>query len=132
LDDGLRDADVVSLHVPLTNATRHLIGAPQLALLPPGAIVVNTARGGLIDEAALLASVRNGHLRGAGLDTFEVEPLPADSPLLLERRIVLSPHSAALTEEALIAMGRTTVANALAGIDGTLDRALVANPAVLS
>ena len=132
LDDGLRGADVVSLHVPLTAATRHLIGARELALLPPGAIVVNTSRGGLVDEAALLASIRNGHLHGAGLDTFETEPLAADSPLLGERRIVLSPHSAALTEQALIAMGLATVANALAGIDGTLDRDLVVNPQVLS
>ncbi|MGI9052289.1 MAG: hydroxyacid dehydrogenase [Ilumatobacteraceae bacterium] len=131
LDDGLRDADVVSLHVPLTAATRHLIGARELALLPRGAIIVNTGRGGLIDEAALLASVRSGHLHGAGLDTFETEPLPAHSPLLRERRIVLSPHSAALTEQALIAMGRTTIANALAGIDGTLDPDLVVNPQVL-
>lgn len=131
LEDGLRHADVVTLHVPLTDATRHLIGARQLALLPPGAIVVNTGRGGLVDEKALLASIRRGHLHGAGLDTFETEPLPADSPLLAERRIVLSPHSAALTEEALVAMGLATVANALAGIDGTLDPELVVNPQVL-
>jgi D-3-phosphoglycerate dehydrogenase len=132
LDDGLQAADVVSLHVPLTDATRHLIGARQLALLPPGAIVVNTGRGGLVDEAALLANIRSGHLHGAGLDTFETEPLPADSPLVDERRIVLSPHSAALTEQAMIAMGLATVANALAGIDGTLNRDVVVNPQVLS
>ena len=131
LDDGLRIADIVSLHVPLTEQTRHLIGARELALLRPGAILVNTARGGLVDEQALLAAVRAGHLHGAGLDTFETEPLASDSPLLAERRIVLSPHSAALTEEALIAMGLATVANALAGIDGTLDPALVVNPQVL-
>ena len=131
LDTGLRMADVVSLHVPLTEQSRHLIGARELALLRPGAILVNTARGGLVDEQALLAAVRDGRLHGAGLDTFETEPLPPDSPLLAERRIVLSPHSAALTEEALIAMGLATVANALAGIDGTLDPAMVVNPQVL-
>jgi len=131
LDDALRSANVVSLHVPLTPATRHLLGARELALLPPGAIVVNASRGGLVDETALLERLRGGHLHGAGLDTFETEPLPLDSPLLAERRIVLSPHSAALTEEALVAMGLATVANALAGIDGTLDRDVVVNPEVL-
>jgi D-3-phosphoglycerate dehydrogenase len=95
LADALPDADVVSLHVPLTDETRHMLGANELARLPEGAIVVNASRGGLVDEAALLAAVRSGHIHGAGLDTFEHEPLAADSPLLSERRIVLSPHSAA-------------------------------------
>lgn len=132
LDAALPQADVLSLHVPLTDETRNMIGARQLALMPEGSILVNTSRGGLVDEAALLESVRSGHLHGAGLDTFAVEPLPADSPLLGELRIVLSPHSAALTEQALIAMGVTTVRNALAGLDGTLDPALVVNPSTLA
>lgn len=131
LDEGLAGADVVSLHVPLTDETRGLIGARELAKLPRGAIVVNASRGGLLDEDALLASVRSGHLHGAGLDTFAVEPLPAGSPLLGEPRIVLSPHSAALTEGSLIAMGVATVRNALAALDGTLDPDLVVNPSVL-
>lgn len=131
LDDGLTDADIVSLHVPLTPSTRGLIGAAELARLPRGAIIVNASRGGLVDEKALVSAIRSGHLHGAGLDTFETEPLPADSPLLAERRIVLSPHSAALTEESLAAMGVATVRNALAGLDGNLDPALVVNPAVL-
>jgi len=131
LDAALRSAHAVSLHVPLTPATHHLLGARELALLPPGAIVVNASRGGLVDETALLERLRDGHLHGAGLDTFETEPLPPGSPLLSERRIALSPHSAALTEEALVAMGLATVANALAGIDGTLDRGVVVNPEVL-
>lgn len=131
LDEGLRQADVVSLHVPLTDETRGLLGARELALLPRGAIVVNASRGGLLDEDALLAAIRSGHLHGAGLDTFATEPLPAHSPLISEHRIVLSPHSAALTEESLVAMGVATVRNALAGLDGTLDPALVVNPSVL-
>ena len=130
LDTALSGADVVSLHVPLTDETRNLIGERQLALMPPGSILVNASRGGLVDEAALVASVRSGHLHGAGLDTFAVEPLPAASPLLSERRIVLSPHSAALTEQALLAMGVTTVANALAALDGTFNLELVVNPSV--
>ena len=131
LEDGLRVADIVSLHVPLSDETRRLLGARELAMLPRGAIVVNASRGGLLDEDALLAAVRSGHLHGAGLDTFATEPLPAGSPLVAEPRIVLSPHSAALTEGSLIAMGVATVRNALAGLDGTLDPALVVNPAVL-
>lgn len=132
LDAALRDADVVSLHLPLTDETRGLIGARELDLMPPGSILVNAARGGLVDEVALLDAVRSRHLYGAGIDTFAVEPLSSDSPLLTERRIVLSPHAAALTEEAMVAMGVATVNNALAGIDGTLDPALVVNPSVLA
>jgi D-3-phosphoglycerate dehydrogenase len=129
---ALPRADVISLHVPLTGETRGLIGEAELAAMPKGAILVNASRGGVVDEAALLASVRSGHLHGAGLDTFALEPLPADSPLLAERRIVLSPHAAALTEESMIAMGRATIENALAALDGTLDPSVVVNPSVLT
>jgi D-3-phosphoglycerate dehydrogenase len=131
LEGALPRADVVSLHVPLTDETRNMIGARELALMPTGSILVNASRGGLVDEVSLLESVQSGHLRGAGLDTFAVEPVPGDSPLLAEPRIVLSPHSAALTEQALIAMGVTTVRNALAGLDGSLDLELVVNPSAL-
>jgi D-3-phosphoglycerate dehydrogenase len=132
LADGLRSADVLSLHVPLGKDTRDLIGPRELALLPAGAIVVNTARGGILDEDALLGAVSSGKIRAAGLDTFAVEPLPEDHPLLSEPRIVLSPHSAALTEESLLAMGLATARNALAGLNGTLDPELVVNRSVLT
>jgi D-3-phosphoglycerate dehydrogenase len=132
LNDGLAAADVLSLHVPLGSDTRDLIGTRELALLPPGAIVINTARGGIVDEDALLAAIRSGRVRAAGLDTFAVEPLPPDHPLLEEKRAVLSPHSAALTEESLVAMGLATARNALAGLDGTLDPLLVVNRAALT
>jgi D-3-phosphoglycerate dehydrogenase len=132
LDQALPVADVLSLHLPLSEATHNLIGARELAMMPAGSILVNASRGGLVDEAALIDAVRSGHLHGAGLDTFAVEPLPVDSPLMAEPRIVLSPHSAALTEQALIAMGITTVRNALAGLDGTIDPALVVNESVLT
>jgi D-3-phosphoglycerate dehydrogenase len=132
LADALPAADILTLHVPLTDGTRHMIGAKELALLPAGAILVNASRGGLVDEDALVASIRSGRLRGAGLDTFETEPLPTNSPLLAERRIVLSPHSAALTEESLLAMGMMTVRNVLAAFDDTLDPRLVVNHAMLA
>ena len=131
LDEALTQADAVSLHVPLTDETRGILGERQLALLPQGAIVVNASRGGLIDEAALVRAISSGDLHGAGIDTFQIEPLPPQSPLVAEKRIVLSPHSAALTEDALIAMGVKTVGNVLAALDGTLDPELVVNKEVL-
>ena len=131
LDEGLVGADVLTVHVPLGPSTRNLIGAREFALLPPRAIVLNTARGGILDEAALVDALDTGHLWAAGLDTFDEEPLPADSPLARHDRTVLSPHSAALTEESLIAMGVMTARNALAGLDRALDPSLVVNPSVL-
>jgi D-3-phosphoglycerate dehydrogenase / 2-oxoglutarate reductase len=131
LETGLREANVVTLHTPLTEETRGILGAHELSLLPKGAIVVNASRGGVIDEAALLAAVKSRHLHGAGLDTFEPEPLPADSPLFAEPRIVLSPHAAAMTETSLSAMAVMTARNALAGLDGILDPDLVVNRSVL-
>lgn len=100
----LAAADHLSLHVPLTPGTRGLIGAPELAALPAGAVVVNTSRGGILDEEALLASVRAGHLAGAGLDVTTVEPLPQDHPLRAEPAVVITPHTGAQTEEALYRM----------------------------
>ncbi|MCP4385120.1 MAG: hydroxyacid dehydrogenase [Hyphomicrobiales bacterium] len=127
LDDGLRRADIVSLHVPLTPETRRILGARELALLPERAIVINASRGGLLDETALAEAIASGALHGAGLDTFEAEPLPVTSPLIANKRIILSPHSAALTEETLMAMGVKTVENVLDGLDGRLDPELVVN-----
>ncbi|MFG2736571.1 NAD(P)-dependent oxidoreductase [Streptomyces harbinensis] len=97
----LAATDHLSLHVPLTPGTRGLIGAAELAALPAGAVVVNTSRGGILDEEALLAAVRGGHLAGAGLDVTTVEPLPADHPLRAEPTVVITPHTGAQTEEAL-------------------------------
>ena len=131
LESALREANVVTLHVPLTDETQRMLGEHELSLLPKGAIVVNASRGGLVDEDALLAAVKSRHLHGSGLDTFEMEPLPSDSPLLSEPRIVLSPHSAAMTETSLVAMSVVTAKNALAGLDGTLDPELVVNRSVL-
>jgi D-3-phosphoglycerate dehydrogenase / 2-oxoglutarate reductase len=131
LQSALPEANVVTLHTPLTNETKGMLGERELSLLPKGAIVVNASRGGVVEEAALLAAVKSGHLHGAGLDTFDVEPLPADSPFCSEPRIVLSPHTAAMTETSLAAMSMMTAKNALAGVDGTLDPELVVNRAVL-
>ena len=100
LDQVLARADVLSLHVPLTETTAGLIGAAQLAAMKRGAIVVNAARGGVIDEAALAEAVRSGHLAGAALDVFAEEPAPADHPLRSVDHVVLTPHLGAATQEA--------------------------------
>jgi (S)-sulfolactate dehydrogenase len=99
LDELLREADVVSLHVPLTPKTRHLIDAGRLALMKPGAVLVNTARGGIVEEAALASMLRAGRLAGAALDVFEMEPLQAASPLAGCPNLLLTPHIAGVTRE---------------------------------
>lgn len=99
LEELLRGAQVLSLHVPLTAATRGLIGAPQLALLPPGALLINTARGPLIDEAAVLAALDRGHLRGAGIDVWAREPIEAGNALFNHPHVIATPHMAAYTDE---------------------------------
>lgn len=131
LEALLQEGDVVSLHLPLTPATRGLFGREALARMKPGAILVNAARGGLVDEGALVEALDAGRLYGAGLDVFEREPLPADDPLALREDVVLSPHNAALTAECLVEMGLATVRNVLAAFDGVLDPALVVNREVL-
>ena len=98
-------SDVLSLHVPLLPTTRHLIGAVELAALPRGAVVLNTARGGLVDEAALLQALEAGHLAGAGLDVFEEEPPPGDHPLRRHPRVICTPHVAGVTDGSLVNMG---------------------------
>lgn len=97
LPELLARSDIVSLHVPLDRGTRHMIDAEALAAMKDGAVLVNTARGGLVDEPALVEALRTGRLRAAGLDTFEQEPTPADNPLLLLDSVVVMPHVAWLT-----------------------------------
>ncbi len=93
------EADAVTLHVPLTEATRGLVSAACLAGMKPGAVLVNTSRGGVVDETALAAALRAGRLGGAALDVFEVEPLPPGSPLAGVPNLLLTPHIAGLTQE---------------------------------
>ncbi|WP_395993506.1 NAD(P)-dependent oxidoreductase [Actinomadura sp. 9N215] len=99
LNDLLRSSEIISIHVPLTDETRHLLNAERLALLPNGAIVVNTARGPVIDEKALTTALQTQHLSGAGLDVFETEPVNTANPLLALENVVVMPHVAWLTHE---------------------------------
>jgi (S)-sulfolactate dehydrogenase len=101
LDALLATADVVSLHVPLTPGTRHLIDAPRIAAMKPGAILINAARGGVVDEAAVAAALRAGHLGGAALDVFETEPLTAGAAAVFAGvpNLILTPHIAGVTVE---------------------------------
>ena len=101
LDALLAQADIVSLHLPLTAETQGLIGSAAIGRMKPGAILVNTARGGLVDEPALLQGMRSGHIAAAGLDVFASEPVKTDNALLELRNVVVMPHAAWLTPETL-------------------------------
>lgn len=114
----LAGSQVLSLHVPLTAQTRNLIKAEQLALLPRGALLINTARGEVVDEAALVQALASGQLFAAGLDTMAIEPLPADSPLRGLDNLVLTPHVGGSTPAALAAMAAGAARNVLGFLQG--------------
>jgi len=120
LDDLLRRSDVVSLHGILTPETRHLIGARELGLMKPSAILVNTARGELVDEAALVLALREGRLAGAGLDVLEVEPPDPANPLLGLANVIVTPHGLGLTDEAFDRCAVLTEEAVLSVLDGQL------------
>lgn len=104
LEEVLKASDYVSVHVPLLPTTRGMIGKEQLAMMKSGAILINTARGAIVDEAALLEALQSGHLTGAGLDVFAVEPASEENPLFQLDNVVITPHMAAHTDDALKAM----------------------------
>lgn len=132
LHDALPQADFVSLHCPLQADTRNLIGARELALMKPTAFLINCARGGIVDEAALLAALEAGRIKGAGLDVQATEPPAPDDPLLESDRIILTPHSAATTSEGVVRMATTVAQNVLDYFDGRLPAAHIFNPEALS
>jgi phosphoglycerate dehydrogenase-like enzyme len=118
LDELLKTSDVVSIHVKLTDQTRGLIGAREIGLMKPGALLVNTARGAIVDTPALVAALHAGHLGGAGIDVFDIEPLPGDHSLLACEQVVLTPHVADQNPEGMEILNRGAVDNVLAFLDG--------------
>ncbi len=118
LEQLLQEADFVSVHVALTNETQGLLGPDEIAAMKPGAILVNTARGGIVDEPALAAALTSGHLKAAALDVFASEPLQADSPLLATPNLVLAPHVGSASVRTRQRMARLAVDNLAAGLDG--------------
>lgn len=128
---ALADADVISLHVPRLSETENMIAAAEFGRMKRDAILVNTSRGGLIDEAALAAALDAGTIGGAGIDVFDEEPPRPDNPLLKAERALLSPHIAGLSREATAKLSMAAAENVLAGLDGRLDPALVVNRDVL-
>ena len=129
--EALRVADVVSLHVPLTDETRHLINAQSLAAMKPGAYLVNTARGGLVDEKALIEALDSGHIHGAGLDVFDPEPPPPDHPLLQRDNVVATPHIAGASMQSKDRLWQQAIAQALQVLRGERPPNLL-NPEVWS
>jgi D-3-phosphoglycerate dehydrogenase len=132
LDALLREADYVSLHCPLNETTRGLMSREALAAMRPGAFLINTGRGALIDEPALADALASGHIAGAALDTLTEEPPRSDHPLLAAPNVILTPHIAGLSTGAVQRTGATTAENMIAVLTGgEIDRANVANPEVL-
>ncbi len=133
LDELLRRADYVSIHCPKTPETENLIGDREFGLMKGTAILINTARGGIVEETALIRALEDGRIGGAGLDCFDSEPLPEDSPLLrLDERLLLTPHLGGVTRESLARMGCDAVDTLLDFLDGKrLSPDVVVNPEAL-
>ncbi len=130
--DVLAAADYLTLHVPKSPQTDHMIGAEELAAMKPGACLINASRGGMVDEQALYEQLSSGHLGGAGLDVFELEPPAAGHPLFALDTVVISPHCAAFTEECARRMAVACAKSVLAALGGTLTAELVVNSSVMT
>jgi D-3-phosphoglycerate dehydrogenase len=117
-EELLRTSDVVSVHVKLTDQSRELIGAREFAWMKRGAHFINTARGAIVNHRALVAALQSGHLDGAGVDVFEVEPLPANDPILACAQVVLTPHNADQTPEGMEILNGGAVENVIAFLEG--------------
>jgi len=131
LHAALAEADVVTLHCPLRPDTRHLMDEAAFAALKPGALLVNTARGPIVKQEALVEALQSGRLRGAGLDVLEIEPATTGNPLLSLPNVVISPHNAASTAEGMERMACITVQNILDALDGKPDPSMMVNPEIL-
>ena len=125
----LKESDFISLHVPLTDQTRQLLGAREFAAMKPGAVLINTARGAVIDQHALYRALKSGHLAGAGLDVTDPEPIAKSDPLLRLANVVITPHIGSASHTSRSRMADIATENIIAVLDGRLPR-FCANPAV--
>jgi D-3-phosphoglycerate dehydrogenase / 2-oxoglutarate reductase len=131
LDEGVARADFITIHCPKTPETTGLFNAARLARMKKSAFIVNTARGGIIDEKALYDALSKNQIAGAALDVFDQEPTPPDNPLLTLKNFICAPHMAGVTREAVDRMAVTTVHNLLSVLDGKPNRENVVNKEVL-
>ncbi len=129
IEEILKEADIVSLHVPLTKETYHMIGEKELKMMKPTAILINTARGAVVDTNALIKALEEGWIAGAGLDVFEKEPLPEGHPITKFKNVVLTPHIGSATFETRAKMAELAVDNLISVLKGEEPKALV-NPEV--
>ncbi len=131
LDEVFKKSDIVSIHIPLNHTTKGIIDLKYFRLMKPEAFIVNTSRGGVIDEGDLITALSEGIIAGAGLDVFEKEPIEKNNSLLQMENVILTPHSAALTKECVIRMATSAVERVIALFNGYVPKN-VANPEVLS
>src|SRR5262249_26366397 len=129
-DELLSRSDYVSLHLPLNPQTKHIIGAPQLARMKPSAYLINTARGGLVDHAALAAALAAGQLAGAALDVQDPEPPDLSQPPYSDARVIVTPHAAFVSQESLENLRRRTARQVAACLQGQVPENVV-NPEVI-
>lgn len=127
LEAGLAQADIVTLHIPLWTESRMMLNAERLAAMKPGAILINCARGGIVDEAALIAALDDGRISAYGTDVFETEPTREDDPLLAHPDVIATLHTAAMTAESKRAMAVQAAENIVAALEGRLDPAVIIN-----
>ena len=125
LDDGLKSCDYLSLHIPLTEKTKNMINSSKLNSMKKNAIIINTSRGGIINEIDLDNALNDKIIFGAGLDVFEKEPVDKDNPLLKNERVLLSPHSATFTNECKSRMSIETTKNIIDFFDNKLNKSMI-------
>ena len=125
LNESLKDMDYVSIHMPLNKETKNLINLSNLKTMKKSSVIINTSRGGIINEKDLDIALNTGLIFGAGLDVFEKEPLDMDNPLLKNKKVLLSPHSSTFTEECTVRMGKETIQNIIDFFENKLDRSMV-------
>ena len=125
LDDGLKICDYISLHVPLNEKTKNLIDYSKLKFMKSEAIIINTARGGIINESDLDKALRENIIFGAGLDVFQKEPVDKNNPLLSNKKVLLSPHSATFTNECKSRMSLETTKNIIDFFENKIDKSMI-------